>query len=494
MRRPPLQLMPEEEWEIYRKRDFTGGENLKVLPEFLTENQLLSGRNCVINEDGILETREGKTVLNTESLGIGGIIAMFRYSKEDGTKYLVVQHGTSLYAVLWDGLSLIETFGTAIKEDLAEGAKLRGRVWKDKLFLWNGTDNTFTFDGSTCADITGAPKAQIGCVYAGRLWLVPVATPNILQFCALEDYTTWDALNLIKVRDGDGDVITGLSPQPGGLLIFKQNTVWALYGTNKDNFQLDTAPVSRYVGCIAIDSLLDDGMFLGKDNLYSFTLQGVSPLPQTHTPLFDTMSISQKQAVVAVAHPAKQRAYVYLGGGSRYTLCVHSKYAGAITTWGNMGAGCFCAADDKDDTGLLLIGDNANGIIYSLSGETDDSTDIETIIKTPYDDMGKVRRKVWRSFQPEIELVNQESYSYQLQYDTDFENVIALDLFTGATSKKVMYWDRDRWDVSFWTQVERVSEPYYFSVRGNRISFSIKTTQRIKFLGYISKFREAGVL
>lgn len=218
------------EWQVTKRADFLGGENLRTQPEFLEPNQVARAINCVLTPEGHLQTREGKTKVSDPTIGTGAILSIHRYTKESGTQYLVVQHGTSLYSVSWNGTDTIASFGAAIKTGLTAAAKLRGVVWKDKLILTNGVDTPFTYDGTTCSDLATAPVSQIFKVYANKLWGF---TNNLLKFSALEDPTSWDALDVIKVRDADGDTITGISPQVGGLVIFKRNSVFTLYGTTR---------------------------------------------------------------------------------------------------------------------------------------------------------------------------------------------------------------------------------------------------------------------
>ncbi len=487
-------------WRINRQRDFTGGENLAVLPELMAPNQLLQARNMVMTADGLLETRQGKSKVNNTAgyLGEGPVLSIHRFAKSSGgDKYLVVQHGTSLYAAIWDGDpgNPIQSF-TTVRSDLTAGAKLRSVVWKDKLILTNGVDNPFRFDGSSWADLNRTnpdppPSSKYIKVYGGKLWLVDVDNPNHLRFSGLEDYDSWNQLDVINLRDGDGDVITGLSPQPGGMIITKQKSVWQLFGTNRYDIQIGEAPLSDTVGCVAPDTLLDEGLFLGPDTLYRFTLSGIQRIADTHMKLIEPVNLSMKQDAFAVSIPRESRAVCKV---DTTVLNIDGRYQN-ITTWDSLNASCFAVADAEGDPGCLLIGDLTDGYVYSLTNSTDDDgNNITTVFQTAHRDEGSPRKKVWRYFLPEIDATDEIDAVISLRYDLD------NGLTTNAKGiypeqPNFLEWNEDAWDTAVWGPKLRIKEPYYLhGVRGNSISFTVIASNRIKLLSYLTKFIEAGAI
>jgi hypothetical protein len=479
----------EPTWNKPLYRDFTGGENLKILPEAVLPNQVLRAQNCVITNEGLLETRLGKTRLNATSLGSGPVISAHRYSKENGTRYIVAQHGTSLYAKAWDGVTPFTTFGAAVKTGL-NAAKLRSLVWKDKLFLTNGVDQAFTFDGTACTDATDIPLTKILVLYAGRLWAVDEAT-GFLENSNLEDYTDWSESGSYKVRDGEGDSIVALSPQNGGMVIFKQNSVQTLYGTNKNNIVIQE-PFSRRIGCIAVDSVLEDGFFMAKDNFYTFTLSSIAPLPETHTPMLEAMTLAEKKAVFAVPHTLLKRAIVNMGTTSDLALCLHAKWGGAITSWANLNAACFAVADDKDDSNALIIGDATEGRLFTYGGDRDDTGLIETRIKSAYLDHQTTRQKEWSSFIPEVEGL-ESLVAYRMYYNYDVDFATAGGMLTGSYINRLLRWGLDRWDQAIWGAGYLINEPFFLhDARGNRVSFETVCANRIRFNGFTTKYRKVG--
>lgn len=476
-------------WQKELYRDFTGGENYKILPEAMQPNQVVLAQNCIITNDGLLESREGKTKVNTTSLGTGKILSIHRYSKENGSKYLLVQHGTSLYAKSWDGSTQFDTFGTAIKTGLTASTILRSRVWKDVIIFSNGVDTAFTYDGAAVTNVAAIPKSKVLKVYAGRLWAIDETT-GLLENSNLEDYTDWSESGSYKVRDGDGDRLINLSPQPGGMVLFKQNTVQPLYGTSRFNISIGE-PFSNHIGCAAIDSVLDDGLVLGKDNLYRFGLNSIEPMPQTHTPLFESLTAANKKLVFATAHPIQRRALVALSKDQM--LCIDAKWNGAITSWTGLNASCFSLADDANDPGTLLIGDATNGYVYAYGGNTDDSTTFETRIKSRYLQHNTPMLKEWSSFIPEVETL-EDSATYRMYYSYDVDYLTGGGLLTGSYyNNNFADFGIDNFGETIFGSSYRINDPFFMhDARGNRISYELVCSKRIRYNGFTTKYRTVG--
>lgn len=473
-------------WEKRRYRDFTGGENIKVLPEAVAVNQVFRAQNCVITNEGLLETRLGKTKINTVSLGVGPVISAHRFVKEDGSKYLLAQHGTSLYVKSWDGATPFADFGSAIKTNL-DPAKLRSVVWKDVIILTNGVDQAFAYDGVVCTDVAAIPLCKALYLYAGRLWCVDETT-GLVENSNLENYTDWSESGSYKVRDGEGDRVIGMSPQDGGMVLFKQTSACTLYGTNKNNIAIKD-PFSKRYGCVAIDSILDEGMVLALDNMYSFTLNSMTPFPATHTPLIKSLTLAQKQTAFAIPHPATKRALLHLPSTE---LCVHGEWNAAITSWTGLNAQCFAVADSKDDSGALVIGDATDGFLYTYEGDDDAGTNIETRIKSAYDDFESYETKEWSSYIPEVEELQSGVFRLYYNYDIDFE--LSGGAFSSSHDRESMTWGVDKWNAAKWGTDSRINEPFFLHdiCRGNRISFETISLKRIRFNGYTTKYRIVG--
>lgn len=501
---PQLTITPDtntdipNQWKIDWQRDFTGGENKLLIPELIGPNQLIEAQNCELSADGLPQTRLGKTKLNASEIGTIGFTSFHRYSKEDGTRCLIVQQGTALYAIVWNGTDAITSLGSSIKT-LTNSNKLEYVTWKDRVFATNGTDNLFTiyYNGSSfvVADVTGSPPVCVHpVIYANRLFVVPVAYPNAIQFCNLEDYTTWDVLDIIKIRDADGDTIQALSPQAEGMIIAKTKSIWALYGTNLDNFSIPSSPLFAEDGCASPECFLDVGLFMGYAGLYTYNLSSVTPAFDTHRSIIRSLTNTQRAASFGVVDPIGKRVLINLGTGD--TLCIQQQnhpltgeqYFSCVT-WTGLNAGCMIVSNDANDPCSLLIGDADHGYLYLLTNDTDDDgTAIVTKIKTSYNDKQTLTDKVWRRFSPEIEvLTGAGEYLIIVRYDTDYNISSGETSIEGETT--VFVWGTNLWGDP-WGASARNNIDYYLEARGRRISFELESESRIKLLGYHDKYRE----
>ena len=477
-------------WQIDRQRDFTGGENRQLLPEFIKPNQLVLAQNCVITPEGFPQTRLGKTKVNVDSLGEGGILSLFVYPKMNGSNYLVAQHGTTLYASLYDGSTQIDGFPITAKEAMTASLPLRGVVWKDVLILSNGTDAPFYFNGSACTDLSGTPpKFKIMAVHASRLFVVDAENPNFIRFCGLENYNSWDALDVINVRDNDGDEITAIVSMPGGLLIFKTRSTWCLYGTNKDNMRLEM--VSDSVGCVSHDGAQASGVMTGADNWYLFNTSELTPIDETHVPLLSLLTPAQKAQIKSVTLRMTRQVLFSLPNG---TMVVLDGKRNCITTWTGLNVGALAACEAEGMDGALLVGDKTNGRVYRLDNTMDDDgTPIETLIKTAYRDGGSSQDKIWRYFLPRLTILSEGgNYEIFLRHDVDYREVYGQKAVAGNLPNFIE-WGVDFWGTAVWGSSSSMDAPYWLhGARGNVISFEIKTGSRILFKGYDAKVRIAG--
>jgi|LGVF01.2.fsa_nt_gb hypothetical protein len=459
--------------------DFSGGENLQIKPDAVKPNQVMRAKNCFVNDDGDLETRLGKVKINTSSFGAAPVLGVWRFVKENGSRFLVVQHNTSLWAAAWDGESTVSTW-SEVQTGLTT-AKLSAVVWKDNLILGNGSNYMFRFNGVSCANLGGSPpKMKIFTIYAGRIWGIDADNPSNFRFCELEDYDLWPALNIVRVRDQDGDVCRGLHPIDGGLVILKDTSVWPLYGTNIDNLRLGTTPLIDTAGCVSNEGSIP-GVFFGAKNLYTFGIAEVSEAAPTHTPIFDALTDAEKRAVIVGLQPTFKRALFHIPAKD-LTLVADGKHS-CITTWEGLNANCFACADGEGDDGRLILGDATTGDIYMLTGSNDAGTPITTLIKTPYNDFGSRNNKIFRRIAPDLTMLTEEAYSIVTTLDLDFRSSTVSQTDSG-TAVNESGWDGDFWSTSVWGTKDRLDLEFWLHDQtGKKASIEVQSSSRCVLSG-----------
>jgi hypothetical protein len=134
---------------------------------------------------------------------------------------------------------------------VACGGGLPSQVWEEGVWteLADAHDN-WANDYTAPGDVRMMPKAEVLAAQHGYLWCANTTEggthhANRLRFSHPNDPDKWSLLDSIDFPEGDGP-ITGIMPLRDHMLVFFAESVWALYGTNSDNFS--KANVSETVG------------------------------------------------------------------------------------------------------------------------------------------------------------------------------------------------------------------------------------------------------
>lgn len=150
--------------------------------------------------------------------------SIFYYKKKSGLGYLIRAKGTKLqrYNFLdrtWSDITGSPTF--------TAGKEFGYVVYDDLLYLGNGTESLYTFNGLTFTEYASAPKGNILEVFEDKLFISGVtAEPLTVYYSntgALTTFTSTDVLKPIGT-----DYVTNLKTYYGALLIFKRNSIWKL--------------------------------------------------------------------------------------------------------------------------------------------------------------------------------------------------------------------------------------------------------------------------
>lgn len=138
--------------------------------------------------------------------------------------------------------------------------------FKDKLYIFNSSDYTRTWDGTNTGIITGQAWkdsladssgsnmvfCQVSAVFQGSLWIAntnePDARhPNRVRWSHPNFPEAYRSFDYIDVDVGaSGDYITALVPYGDKLLVFKQRSMYAIVGNGPETFAV--YPISTTVG------------------------------------------------------------------------------------------------------------------------------------------------------------------------------------------------------------------------------------------------------
>ena len=242
--------------------DFTGGLNLRSNQFQLAPNESPEMVNIVIDPLGGIYTRHGwdrwneDDIVNLETTTWNPRRA-FLHQLSDGSDVIYVASDTKIYwaredAIFAGPLAMVAD-ATPHMADFA--------AWGDTLYIgcgrtrpmWRrigvGTPTSLTAGGTaTWNDDTTmpkggvAPQAEVNEIHSGYMFAANtqedgLAHPNRLRWSHPNIAEDWASSDFIDIPVG-GSQITGLMSYEDHLLIFKNDSMWALYGYGSESWQL----------------------------------------------------------------------------------------------------------------------------------------------------------------------------------------------------------------------------------------------------------------
>ena len=269
-----------EPYRYQERSDFTGGLNVRADQFNLEENESPDLLNVDVDPRGGVSRRNGIRALNSTALG-DDILSVFAHSDTSNNQLLaaVTSSGNSkLYwntspgattnnfesaavasaaaTVVFTGLQPPRaiTFGsdTAVTTTYVVNGSLLDSEGTKSAVAWTGSNNATTLTPDIDASNGHFPCARYAAVWGERAWVgytVESGTTyaNRIRFSKSNVATNWTSTDFIDVDIGeDGDHITGLLADTDRLLVFKQNAIYAVYGFDRDTFQV--VNVTRSVG------------------------------------------------------------------------------------------------------------------------------------------------------------------------------------------------------------------------------------------------------
>lgn len=264
---------------------FDGGQVSNVRANLLKENEAALMQNFDITREGEAITRRGSTRLGGTVDPTFGTVKGLTYFETPTYSYPVAAtlSGPRYYnGSTWPQLSIGLPTGigglTANDVIFAQGI--------NKLYMADGYNNIWSWDGTTTADLGNASNAQPPAAPRWVTWHTDrlaaagmAALPDSIYFSQFLDGATWDKASWsIRVGAGEGDLITGmLSWTDFNLIVMKRRSIWVVNADpTLDVSQFEIKPLSRAIGCIAPKTAVQVG-----DDVFMLTTQGVRSVRRT---------------------------------------------------------------------------------------------------------------------------------------------------------------------------------------------------------------------
>jgi hypothetical protein len=239
---------PRSQTQVLEIRGFHGGAQLLTDPDKLKPEQALRFINYLLDELGSATKRLGcHTLGSVGAAGTRGISGTKFQRAGQTTQYIVhLDDGTVRYST-----DLINW--TTMRSGLSTTAPMSYATFNNKLYMANGVDNYYEWDGSAGTAYAAVPKFKYLEEWKDGLWgAATTADPDIVYASEAGDATTWGALDFVYIAKGNGPGITGLASDANALVIFKHLETHALY----DPVEFTNRVVDTEKGCLSHFSIV----------------------------------------------------------------------------------------------------------------------------------------------------------------------------------------------------------------------------------------------
>ncbi len=246
-------------YKLEMLQDFSGGLNLRSDQFNLSPSESPDMLNVDVDPRGGIKMRLGVQKRNATALQ-EKVTGLAQYTPDGGTARVICSYGTTVAE------SAPGDFATINGVSVGNGDRLYGQTTNNKFYGVSGVASSFVYDGTTASNLannlngsTGNyPIAKYTCHWNNFAWVGHsteggTAYSNRVRWSKLDDPEAWQEYDYVDVNVGErGDEISALLPFSDRLLIFKTNSVHALYGHTSDSFQL--VPLTQDVGSVSMSS------------------------------------------------------------------------------------------------------------------------------------------------------------------------------------------------------------------------------------------------
>ena len=373
--------MADMDTQLVGTDDFSHGLVTVLPPHLIPDGASPLMQDVDLSENvGSVTKRLGQTqYMSPQTVGANPWVSgLHDFVTSSGGVYLLVSANTDVYNVTGSG-----TY-TSIFNAAMAGSDVNFVTFADLAIIVNPniTTQKWTGSGSTSA-LLGTPPSNVNyvCVHKSRVWMANTsAGASRLHYSSLatpEDWTSSgdSGAGFIDINPNDGDHITGITPCGNALIIFKQRSVFALYGNVPSQFLL--RPLSTSVGCIAPKSIAGADnvvFFLSYLGLYVATENNISFVSYNIKPTLEQLSVAAKK----IACGGKYRTNYWLcydsnADGVNDSAYVFDYVHGLFFSYSNIRANRFVV---RADNSFITGGSDQVKVRQMESGTSDEGTAI----------------------------------------------------------------------------------------------------------------------
>lgn len=287
---------------------FTEGLNTRHSANSIQDQALAEALNVVLDEDvnGVVVRRNGIAKYNATAIGNSKTVrGLWTFDATDGTKYFVAFSSASFYKSIGDGLwSAITGLNDYSLTANFDCTQTLGKLW-----CLNGIV-VFSWDGTSTATITTAPLGTLVGNFRNRVLIAGISgQKGRLRLSGELDGTDWTTganstspANIAVGGVDDGlDIRSLMGTYQDVSLIGKEDSLWGLYGFDRNDFQL--REISREVGVIEDSSVREKNnclYWLSKRGLEKFCGASIERISDPIRDQIDTIIATAGNARTAV--------------------------------------------------------------------------------------------------------------------------------------------------------------------------------------------------
>lgn len=327
-----------------RVDDFTGGLNLDSNSFRVNPNQTGDLLNVDLNPKGGVSSRWGFSRLHTTAIGgltAGNFYPDGLYNWAGASKRIMLAANEGVYYSSGDNFATLSLptnneFGASFsnwdREDdsvlyIARGASYVTSKWDassvTSLTASGGVAGVTEWQNDlTSPSGTHCPKAEFVATHADRLWVAGTTEgagnyPNRIRFSHPLFPESWRQDDYIDIVGG-GSKITAIVPFGGHLVVFKKNSMWAIYGYSEDTFQV--VELSNRIGAMSPRAVAVGDrniyFFCNPDGLFAYDGNSITDLFQNLRPLGIGSEINESAVTAVTVGWCNRRVYLSLPSGN----------------------------------------------------------------------------------------------------------------------------------------------------------------------------------
>lgn len=461
--------------------DFTGGLNLGKNSVQLTEQETPDCLNVDMDPRGGFALRKGVDPYLTALAGVAHSLLQFVTST--GTAKVLVGVGTALYHHDGTNWTSIFTGGPS--------GPYRSVTFKDRIYVASGNNAVRRWDGTTAVTLTDPavagwnddiaaptpaastgdfPKAKVVAAFSGSVFAANIVEGTTAYPCRVrwshplfpED---WFSYHYVDIEPEDGDEITALVPMGDRLIVFKRNSIHAIYGAPPESLQV--SPLSREIGAPSQEAVVgtDLGVMFWHESTGAHLL-GPEETKWIGDRLYASIAdgrISAGRMDEAVVGWLNRRLWVsvpYEGSTTRNHVFVYDPFASKQGAWTqyDLAVGPFLNFTAPGSLSVPLAAHSTASRVVQVDvfgKSTDDVGDGETHIDAHYvtrwwDNDAQVVKKRWK--RPEILLLGGQEAQVTVDVfrDWDLSSVKKSFHLNTTLDDTEAIWDQSNWDEAVW--------------------------------------------